>query len=189
MGQIVGIYKICNIKNGKVYIGSSSNVVRRWNVHKRFLRNGCHSNAHLQRAWDKYGEDGFIFEVIELTSKSNLLYTEQKHIDCTLCFLPQYGYNIFPEAGRPSYSGENHPMFGKKHSRESKKKMSIAHKALKKTWKCRPVEQLSLNGSVLKIYSSMQDAAKNLRIRDTSSISRVVNGQRKQAHGFGWRYN
>lgn len=61
-----GIYKIENKVNGKVYIGSSNSIKRRWQKHKALLRHGKHQNSHLQAAWDKYGEDNFSFSVIEL---------------------------------------------------------------------------------------------------------------------------
>ena len=61
-----GIYKIINIINEKTYVGSTiSKFNRRWNCHKCQLRNHNHGNKYLQNAWNKYGEDKFIFEIIE----------------------------------------------------------------------------------------------------------------------------
>ena len=36
-----GIYKITNITNGKVYIGSAVNIMYRFKTHKRLLKNNC----------------------------------------------------------------------------------------------------------------------------------------------------
>lgn len=60
-----GIYAIRHIDSGSVYIGSSRNICVRWRGHRTKLRNGKHHCAHLQNAWDKYGECSFVFEVTE----------------------------------------------------------------------------------------------------------------------------
>ena len=67
-----GIYNIRNIINNNIYIGSASNLKNRWNVHKHKLSNNKHVNIHLQRAFNKYGSENFIFEVIEYVDKYNL---------------------------------------------------------------------------------------------------------------------
>jgi group I intron endonuclease len=59
--KISGIYAIYCVGNNKFYIGSSKNIYRRWVVHREKLRLKRHSNIYLQNAWDKYGEDFFLF--------------------------------------------------------------------------------------------------------------------------------
>lgn len=76
-----GIYQIENKVNSKVYIGSSNNIKRRWQKHKALLRHNKHQNSHLQAAWNKYGEDNFIFSIIELCSIDSLLDREQYFIN------------------------------------------------------------------------------------------------------------
>lgn len=71
-----GIYTITCVKTGKVYVGQTGNVRRRWGGHKWDLRKGKHRNAHLQRAWNKYGADAFIFAVAE--NMSSVLESELK---------------------------------------------------------------------------------------------------------------
>lgn len=46
----IGIYKIQNILNKKLYIGSSNNIVRRWKAHKHDLFLNKHINKKLQNA-------------------------------------------------------------------------------------------------------------------------------------------
>jgi len=48
MTKILGIYKITNLKNGKVYIGSSKNIKRRLIEHKSRLKNNKHINKYFQ---------------------------------------------------------------------------------------------------------------------------------------------
>ena len=42
-----GIYKIKNIINGKVYIGSAIYFIKRWSVHKSELKNNKHHSIKL----------------------------------------------------------------------------------------------------------------------------------------------
>lgn len=78
---MVGIYKIENNKSGKIYIGSSINIEKRFKRHKNDLLNNKHKNTHLQREYNKYGLDSFIFEVVEISSKSKLRIIEQKYLN------------------------------------------------------------------------------------------------------------
>src|SRR5699024_942578 len=64
---MVGIYKIKNKINGKSYIGQSKRISRRWREHKRGTEDSV-----ISKAIKKYGEDNFIFEVIEPCSVEEL---------------------------------------------------------------------------------------------------------------------
>ena len=78
---MIGIYRIKNLKNKKCYYGSSKNIEKRWRTHLNNLKNGKHHNDHLQRSWDKYGEDNFVFELVEECDETLLLELEQKYLD------------------------------------------------------------------------------------------------------------
>lgn len=67
MEVISGIYEIENLVNGNKYVGSSKDIYERWVQHQRELRKEKHYNEHLQRAWKKYGEDNFVFRILEIT--------------------------------------------------------------------------------------------------------------------------
>lgn len=93
-----GVYLIRNRATGSVYVGSTAvGFEGRWKGHQKFLRLGYHRNIHLQRAWNKYGEGAFEFQVLERVSgKAEILAAEQKWIDfykgtCDC-------YNISPKA-------------------------------------------------------------------------------------------
>lgn len=67
-----GIYKIVNNINGKIYIGQSVEIEKRWKRHINELNRLVHKNKHLERAWIKYGQDNFSFEIIEVCKKEEL---------------------------------------------------------------------------------------------------------------------
>ena len=91
-----GIYKITSITNGKIYIGCASNVRTRINGHLYDLRKDKHNNSYLQRAWTKYGEENFIFEMIEKCDISNLHAREHYWVNELNCLDRSTGYNIKP---------------------------------------------------------------------------------------------
>lgn len=59
---MIGIYKITNNINGKIYIGQSNNIQRRFLEHKN---RGATSRIPVDIAIQKYGKENFSFEVIE----------------------------------------------------------------------------------------------------------------------------
>ena len=68
INMISGVYKITNTINGKFYIGSSYDIEGRWDCHKKCLKGNYHNNPKLQHAWNKYGQNAFIFEILEFTN-------------------------------------------------------------------------------------------------------------------------
>jgi group I intron endonuclease len=106
-----GIYKIENLINGKCYIGSASNFSKRWRNHKCLLSNNKHHSIHLQRAWNKYGQQNFKFEILLCCEKEELIEKEQIHIN-----MIEPEYNICLIAGNS---------LGSKRSKETCKKLSF----------------------------------------------------------------
>jgi group I intron endonuclease len=87
-----GIYKITCLINNRYYIGSAKNINKRWNRHLNDLRNKKHVNQHLQRTFDKYGEEQFIFEILENCNVNELLLKEQLYLDTLKPYID--GFNI-----------------------------------------------------------------------------------------------
>ena len=71
-----GIYKITNKINGKMYIGESLDIIRRWEEHKEALKNNKHYNYKLQKDYNQYGLENFEFNIIAVLDESIL-----EHID------------------------------------------------------------------------------------------------------------
>lgn len=134
-----GIYKIINVVNNKFYVGSAVNFRKRKSRHFSELRTGKHNNRHLLAAWNKYGEQAFVFVVVEeVTDRALLLGAENRwlkeHVGKDYC------YNIGVDATAPMLGmhGELSPTWGlkrtseqliaqnwtgKKHTPESKEKI------------------------------------------------------------------
>ena len=94
------IYKIRNVINDHYYIGSTVDSRKRFWEHRKDLRLDKHVCIHLQRAWNKYGEDCFKFEIVEqLDSREKLFPAEQRWLDEH--FGKEYCYNVAAYADAP----------------------------------------------------------------------------------------
>jgi group I intron endonuclease len=118
--KISGIYKIqSKIKPERIYIGSSSNIGKRYNRHLNDLRKNKHGNLKLQNHFNKYGISDLQHSVLLSCDVKDLQKTEQYFID---------SYNPWFNICKIAFS-----VTGRKCSDETKLKMSIAHKG-KPTW-------------------------------------------------------
>ncbi|GAB1795501.1 GIY-YIG nuclease family protein [Priestia megaterium] len=90
----VGIYMIKNKLNNKIYIGQSINLERRITAHIRDFNKGTHRNHYLQRAWDKYGEENFLFTILEYCETDELDKKEMYYIKEFNSLVENHGYNL-----------------------------------------------------------------------------------------------
>lgn len=118
-----GIYSITCKTTEKLYIGCASYIRKRFGNHKDELRANRHGNNYLQKAWNKYGENDFKFERIEICEKDELFIRE--HYWCMLLKVhdKKIGYNIEPTDPNRKHG----------RSEETKRKISISHKGRKKS--------------------------------------------------------
>jgi group I intron endonuclease len=61
-----GVFMVKNTANGKLLLGSSLNLEGPLNSHKFMLLIGRHRNDRLQKEWNEYGVDKFVFEILEV---------------------------------------------------------------------------------------------------------------------------
>jgi group I intron endonuclease len=203
-----GIYIITNIVSGKKYIGSSLNYKQRIRQHKYSLRKKTHYNNHLQSSFNKYGEESFKFELLELTS--NLIERETYHIYNQNVLNPLYGYNKATIIKNTS---------GYKMSEYSRGKMSLSKKGTKmhiNTKKAlikankervydtshlrdrevidkiskalmKTVLQYDLLGNFIKEWSSVKESSEFYNILHTN-ISACCRRERLKTNNFQWFY-
>lgn len=101
----MGIYRIQNTANGKVFIGAARDVPGKLNSHRFQLRMKVHRNELLQQDWEDYGPDAFVFEALDLlTPKDQPDYdpTEDLQVleDLWLQKLQPFGDNGYNREGR-----------------------------------------------------------------------------------------
>lgn len=126
------IYLLRNTVNGKCYIGQTIDLNRRIREHK------VGNEQAVEVAIDKYGWDNFVVEILESNvPRKKLDEKEVKYIERYNTYKGR-GYNCTEGGGSyeetdemkkkvsKSMSGENHPFYGKHHTKETKEKISRA---------------------------------------------------------------
>lgn len=206
--MITGIYFIKNIINDRLYIGSSNNIHNRWYDHLRELRANKHYNKFLQRSFNKYGENNFVFGVLEICNQLYLFEREQFYLDTYKNL-----YNIEKVAGKPPsqlgkvVSDKTRAKIadiwrGRKHTEQTKKMLSNQKKG--KTLSENHRKNLStafLNSSKVgrtysgilvspsgEQYINIHNRAKFCREHNLndSCLKRVIKGIRN--HHKGWKF-
>ena len=94
--RMIGIYKITNLINQKVYIGQSRNIKERWKQHRyAYLElREKEKDYPLYRAMRKYGLENFSFEVIEECQIKDLDEKEIYWINFYKATDTSFGYNL-----------------------------------------------------------------------------------------------
>ncbi len=127
------VYKITNNIDGKFYIGSTNNLIKRYYTHIYDIRSGRNTCVKLIRAVNKHGEDNFKFEMVCECPTNEIIKTEQQYID-----------NLEPHYNIAKIAGSN---IGIKRTEEVKYKKSISQKENWKdeVYKTKHLENLSKN--------------------------------------------
>lgn len=175
---MTGIYKITCLATNEVYIGQSTAIMRRWATHKRELKKGIHYNKHLQRTYNKYGEENFSYDILEQCPSDKLNEREKFYIKLYNSF--EKGFN--QDIGGSDISGENNPMFGVK-GKEAPRFIDY-------------ILQLNQDGQEIGRFESTIDAAASVQ-GGTSSIIKCLNFWRGKEYdgrkhftykGYQWIY-
>ena len=113
---MTGIYLITNLVNGKVYVGQSVDIQRRYSEHirsaqpdKYSLKNERDSKTPIHLAMQKYGIENFSLRILEECSRELLNEREKYWISMFHSNEKKYGYNV-TEGGQETIGckGENH---------------------------------------------------------------------------------
>ncbi len=182
------IYKIKNIKDNKGYIGQTINFRKRLNNHTMYLNKGTHCNSLLQRAFNKYGCDCFIIEILEHVTLENLTEREQYWCDFYESYNRDKGYNFLIDVRSPWHGpkSEEHKRKigmsnrGGKRSKETRYKMSIAKQG-------RPIIQYTKDMKIEGEYFCLLQASESTGI-NRRSIGNNLHGRCKSAGSFIWKF-
>ena len=96
---MIGIYKIENQLNHKVYIGQSVNIGKRWTAHRTKYYTEDYYDYPLYRAFRKYGIENFSFSVIQECSKEELNELEKYWINYYNSYNDGYNQTVGGESG------------------------------------------------------------------------------------------
>ena len=171
------IYKITNLINQKIYIGSSSidrGYDTRWEEHKKASKLEKHPcyNYPLQKAMRKYGIDNFEYQIIEtdIPTADKRAELEQQYI---------IYYNSLTNTGY----GYNQTLFTECALADPKiKKQMCATKAKR-------VALVDKQENIIQIFESVHDAAEYSGNRNSAgNITRICNGESRSINGYIFRW-
>jgi len=204
--HIKGIYQIRQLSTNKVYIGSAANnFYDRMCAHHSVLKRNMHSSIYLQRAWNKYGKDDFIFEIVEeMEDISNILIIELNYIRNLKSSEAEYGFNMACEVSpnRLGHHQSDHTkqlisnkLTGIKRSAETKEKMSLAKRGENSpSWGKNQAPELverriknnrkRIQRSDGKVYNSLNEAAADIECLCQSISQSLRKGHRCKGFFF-----
>ena len=87
------IYSITNTKNGKVYIGRTTNPQQRFVLHRNRMIAGTHPCELMNIDCKKYGIESFRMDVLEEVKEGSYGDAEFKYIFLNKSYDPAFGYN------------------------------------------------------------------------------------------------
>lgn len=206
-----GIYIIKNIVNDRFYLGATSNFDVRKRKHFKLLKDNKHHCLLLQKAFNKYGANSFVFQIIETCDKQILFEKEQSYFDkygrlLYNSVLTSYEINqkarlkisskmIGRKMSNETKEKLKNAMSGKKHSQETKLKISQKIKGQLHSLKSKTqiqlnsarkeILQLDENNNIIRKWLSISEAWKQTGIQH---INHVCSGKRKTAGGFKWQF-
>lgn len=218
---MIGIYKITN-PNGKVYIGQSVNIPRRLKRYK-CISTSTKRQTKVHRSLVKYGADNHKFEIVCLCEINELNENERKYQE--LFNSVDDGLNCYytkstDKSGKASLDTlvrmsnaqkGNNNFLGKKHSQETKNKISLARIGIKYSAevnikkgrkgrvsinkgkfgkyssKSKPLIQYDLNHNIIKEWNCGADVKRELGY-SAGCISLVCNGKIKSYKKYIWKY-
>ena len=228
------IYMYINKINNKRYVGQAKNFRKRHNSHKAKDSN----DTPIDNAFNKYGENNFEIKILKenLQTQCLLNFWESYYIDkFNTLSKNNEGYNISsggsngnPFAGKTDEemnkrnkmvsdnakkrlsNKNNHPMYGKHHSEETKQKIKksligtkLSDETKQKIGESQyiKVNQYSKDGALIKTWNSVKEAQETLKIKNGISSCCIYykygeewwrknrkSNIRKSVGGFIWRY-
>jgi len=104
--KAAGVFQVKNVVNGKVLLGSSLNLDGPLNGHKFMLEISGHTNKALQKEWNEFGADKFVFEFLEVVKVKN--DDPNFNLDDELTLLEQIWLEKLQPFGKCGYNIDAH---------------------------------------------------------------------------------
>jgi group I intron endonuclease len=172
-------YIITNNINMKVYVGLTTNPVKRWYEHCRLAKVNPIYPIHL--AINKYGVENFSFEIISGSKSHN----EANEIEVLL--IRQYN-SLISGNGYNVALGGNSPTEGRTLSEEHKQKLSVAHKGKKHSEEYKQMMSVKMKGMntwTKGVEKGPRSEVTKQKIREgnlgnTNSLGHVVTNETRQ---------
>ncbi len=200
---MVGIYSIQS-PSGKIYIGQSWAIEKRFNWYKNHKAN---EQPALKNSFNKYGFDSHELKILhelpndvsqDILDQYECLYMDF-YKDAGIILLNVKGGGRGGKHNESTKKILSEQRIGVKKSEETKKKMGEWQKGLKHSEKrvanmrkgrekyFKPILQIDGSGNVIKIWPTSVEAAKFFGVTQ-NAISNCLRGISPMSCGFKWKY-
>lgn len=198
---MVGIYKITNKVNGKVYVGKSEDINKMFEMCKN--ANDCPSKSlPIFSEISAYGVDKFEFNVLEECPVSQLLEKETYYMNMYSLQETNASTDASKAKGRASKGRKNNPNVGlglRRHIHKMRTDEAYRAQMIEKYRNNRPnaieVDMMDkLTGEIIMTFPKIMEGARWIRENtkyvkaDYSTINKVCKGNGKSAYGYKWQY-
>ena len=187
------IYRITNMLTDDFYIGSAQSFERRAWQHRYDLRRNGHKNPHMQASWNKYGEDAFVFEVLEeVPDGEKVLEIENKYLHACVgqpnCFnvnrdaiYSRLGQTLsdsskaqLSASRKGKAAGEQHYRYGQTVSEEIRAKISATQKGRPSPMKGRKMSEKGRANVAAAVKRGVESPAYGKRPTNAEDLQRAV---------------
>lgn len=167
--SVGGVYKLVNLTNGKIYVGSTKNFKRRFQEYKSKRK----PKQSIHHAILKYGFEQFTFQVLEIVDNIDKLSRQEQYWMDLLNPFNERGYNVHPQAwarGALSKDGKNKVGKAARH------------------YHSRSIYQIDIDSlQIIEQFPSAIEAGKRLG-KTSETIGQCANHKEQTAYGFYWRW-
>lgn len=186
--SIAAIYIWKNKQNGKIYIGSSNNVHKRYGSYIIFCRSSKTASRGIERALRLHGIENFNFYIVErVFDKALLMEREQWWLDILRPF-EENGYNWLKTATHSERSIKGSPEYKLRRSQLSKE---ISLRTIEARTACLRKPVYKIHPTDLTILAEYPSAAEARRCHGGKwKIARACDCNTKSGikYGFRWAY-
>lgn len=171
---VAGIYKVTNLINGNVYVGSSRNLTERM---KKYFENNCGVHNNCRESIRNFGIENHEFRILaEFDCNISKKEIETYEDGFILIYVDRLGEEMILN----KVCNDKQKWLSKNYITNSKKIMRDATRT--------EVNQYSKNGEFIKTWESIKDLNKYFGKTVQPNITLACQGKINNAYGFKWEY-